>query len=241
MSTIFLISLGTAQEHFATARGKITWHAGTGNPNVRNARVQVIDDSGKHGRVLRAARSDNSGRYSIENLAEGSYEIVACDDHFDYVPKMLVLPIKSDGGDINLVLEVASELPGLEFQPGTGKALYLKHLETGCELGPFYSDDKGVFRISNISAEGFGLEYAYCLEAGKEPDDEPGPFTACLRKHLTQGSTLAEVTTRLLTQPEKIIRQAAKKQLHMYKFAKITFVDGKVSVVEIGLNLKERE
>jgi len=236
LSAALSVSVGAAQEQYATVKGRITWHAAIGTPSVANPRVQIMDPkSGKAKMVLEGTEGDRAGGYKIENLAEGSYDIVACTDHLlDYEPKRQTVKVQRDKPDIDLSLELVQPLAGFIFPAGNWKVMYFKHIDTGCESGPIQADH-GVFTIKNVAEQAFYLDYVFCVDTAKEADDAKAPFESCLRKQIAVGLTTDQLAARLTVQPQKIIKHRDSGQMYVYKYARVTIVGGKVSDVKIGL------
>jgi len=234
LGAILSVGAGTAQDQFATVKGKVTWQSTLGTAFVSDARVQVMDPKfGTARKVLTGTRGNKAGDYEIENLSVGRYDIAVCDDLLAYEPERH--PGVSVNRDADLPFKLkAVHLSGIEFPAGNWKVMYFKHIDTGCESGPISSDATGVFRIKNIPPEALGLVYVYCFDTVREADDDSAPFESCLKKQITIGLTTDQLIARLTTQPDRIINQGRQK-IYIYKYAKITVVSGKVSAFAIGL------
>ena len=224
-----------AQQQFTAVKGKVTWDSTKGNPNIRKARVQIMDPaSPKAGRVSKSTTADDAAEYEIENVAEGRYEIVACDDLLTYRPQRQTVEVRRNGPNVNFKLTRNDPAHPLLLSVGKSMVVYLKHIETGCEFDAKPANGDGIVSIFNtVDEQTLYSKYALCIDDAEEADSR-SPFESCVRKELPLGLTTNQVVAKL-GKPESTIGRG-REQTYVYKHVKVMLVDGKVSGVKVEID-----
>jgi hypothetical protein len=225
-----------AQEQLTVVKGKVTVASTVGSPFVPQARVQVMDpDFPKAKRVSRSTQVDGPD-YEIENVAEGKYDIVACDDQLKYEPRLQsAVEVRRNGREVNFRLKRNDPAHPFPYSSiPKSKFLYLKHIETGCELDVIRADSKGTFSIPNIVDEGTLISrYFVCFDDTEEANTS-STFESCRKRELPIGLPQEQVFA-ILGKGKKF-EGKGHERIYRYQDVRVTLVDGKVSDVRVEIN-----
>ena len=235
--SVLFCAAAFAQQRTAFVTGKVLWDSTKGSPTIPNARVEILEPvSTKAGRVWRWTTADIAADYKIENISEGSYDIVACDDLLQFKPRRQPVQVPRNGTVLDLRLPRNDPSPTLTMRVGKGMIVYLKHIETGCEFAAKAADRNGVVSIPNtVNTETLDLRYGLCIDDAEE-DDSKSPFELCVRKEL-RGLSWNEVQDKLgpPNNPPPPFHKHKGREVFIYRYVKVTFQDGKVSGVSVEL------
>jgi hypothetical protein len=229
-----LSSAVAAQQHFTVVAGKVTWDSTKGNPNIPNARVQIMDPAfPKTKRVWKSTTADAAAEYAIENVAEGAYDIAACDDRLKYRPQLLQGVAVRQGRNVSFRLTRNEEAGDFKMKFDKPTVVYLKNIETGCELDAMLADRNGAVKIPIADERTLYSKYVLCFDDAVE-DDSISPFESCRKRELPLGMTQSEVG-KALGRPDKKVKLGTRELLYVYKDVKVAFLDGKISDVKVEL------
>ncbi len=162
----FCLMLGSAEaQQLATVWGTVQ----TKRAGRIDATVQVMD-SNSEPKVVRKSSPVIDGRYRIDHVEEGSYDIAACAG-LKYEPKIRKgVRVPPDDGSpvtINFVLEdpqyneTVLNLP--QSTSGKPMLVFFKHKLTGCEAAPIRTDEHGRLSIY-IDSVVLSEFYDFCFE-----------------------------------------------------------------------------